>query len=229
MSFSVFKFAVEEGDVEDFRKYFDKFAHAKFGNHQFDVLQYAVYNMQTDIVEIILDSGKYDINYQNGYGKTALIIAMDEFNDESEWNAEAIFKYNPDVDVDIADNNGRNAVLAGMMSGIGQRYIMLAAEKTKNLEQFDTEMKETVVDACLRNKDMYRLHAQILADYIRRGANITEEHIYKMMGYTKSRKLSSVWKAVDDREELYDTVIKIAAEKGYDEFMPEAAKDLFVF
>jgi hypothetical protein len=90
-------------------------------------------------------------------------------------------------------------------------------------------MNETVVKACLRNKDMYRIHAQILAMYIRRGAKIDKDDIYKMMIFTKRRGISSVWKAVDAREELEVPIIEVAAEKGFDDFMSEAAKDIFVF
>lgn len=213
-----------------FTNYWKDFKDKKFGQQQYNLLQWVIMEFKPQLLEILLDDGYYDINEQNPSSKkTAIILAMDEFKDESEEMAEMIFKYYPDVDVDLADKYGRNAVLAGMMSGISSRYIMMASDRTKNLEQFDHEMKETVIDACIRNEGMYRQHAQILASYIRRGAKVSGQQIYKMMELTKSRKLSSVWKAIDGREELIDVVYKIAAEMGYDEFLPQEVQDVFLF
>ena len=86
--FPLFKTAIEDGDVETFRKYFDENSHAKFANQQYNVLQYAIYCMQPKIVEIILDSGIYDINYKNNNDETAIVIAMNEFNEIAEENAK---------------------------------------------------------------------------------------------------------------------------------------------
>lgn len=193
------------------------------------ILHYAIQELADNIVKYLLDDGYYDINSQAPDGSTPIVLAMNEFNETAEEIVEMIFKYYPNVNVDIPDSNGRNALLAGMMSGISGRYTMMVAEKTTNLEQLDTEMNETVVKACLRNKDMYRMHAQILRIFIEKGAVIDKDDIKKMMLFTARRGISVVWKAIDARPELSEMVLQVAAANGFDEFMPQAAQDLFLF
>jgi len=215
-------------------KYFEEYVWKDYKNVKiedgYNLLQYAIYNSSVDIVEFILKKKYYDINFQSATtNETAIVIAMDDFTDESVEIAEMIFKYYPDVDVDIPNKYGRNAVLTGMFSGINNRYIILAAERTKNLEQVDTEMQENVVDACIRNSEMYRTYAQILTIYINKGANISKNQLFKILGLIGDSDYSSVKQALEKREDLADDIIYLASEGGFTNFLPQTAKDMFLF
>lgn len=222
---------IEKDDINEFRA-FVWLQNIKDEKIQgYNLLQYAITQIAVKIVEFILDTRYYDINKKASDGSTAIVLAMNDFLDESVDIVKLIFRYYPDVDVDIPDLNGSNALLAGLMSGIGHAALFLVAEKTKNLEQIDIGMNETVVQACLRNNDMYRKHAQILVIYINKGAIIDERDIKNIMLYTKGtgRKNSSVWKAIDKRDDLTEKVIKVAVENEYQTFMPETIKYIFIF
>lgn len=216
-------------NVDKFKEFiWDKAKDILF-NKDYNLLHYAISKQAVGIVEFILKTDYYDINEQTNDKYTALTLAMSEYNKAAEEIVEMIFKYYPDVDVDIPNKYGRNAVLVGLMSGISNRYILMAAEKTKNLEQLDTDMNETVVKACLRDVGMYRMHAQVLALYIRKGAKIDRDDIYKIMILSPSKEHNSVWDAIDGRKEFDETVSELAIEKGCDNFLPDTVKDIFIF
>jgi ankyrin repeat protein len=221
---------IADGDLEEFKDYIWKDTDLRNqrieGNN---LLHLAIYHQAIDIVEFLLKEKYYDINEQNGDGQTPINMAMSEFNQDAEDTVEMIFKYYSDIDVDTPDRLGRNALLAGMMSGIAGRYTMLVAEKTTNLEQLDSEMNETVVDACIRNEGMYRQHAQILTMYIQRGANISKQQLMKIMGLISDNKYSTVKKSLEGRKDLEEDILYLASEGGFEDFLPQAAKDVFLF
>jgi len=212
----------------EFKKFMWEEAKDILLDKDFNLLHYAVAEQSIGIVEFILQTNYYDINEQTADKDTALTLAMSEYDNVAEEIVEMIFKYYPNVDVDIPNKYGRNAILEGLMSGINGRYTLMVAEQTQNLEQLDTEMNETVVKSCLRNTEMYRMHAQILALYIRKGAKLDVDDIYNVMLYSKSREHSSVWNAIDAREIFNETVVEIAAKIGLDSFLPDSIQDIFV-
>jgi ankyrin repeat protein len=226
----VLKDMIADGDLEEFKDYIWKDTDLRNqsieGNN---LLHLAIYHQAIDIVEFLLKEKYYDINEQNGDGQTPINMAMSEFNQDAEDTVEMIFKYYSDIDVDTPDRLGRNALLSGMMSGIAGRYTMKVADVTKNLEQLDTEMNETVVDACIRNEGMYRQHAQILTMYIQRGANISKQQLMKIMGLISDNKYSTVKKSLEGRKDLEEDILYLASEGGFEDFLPQAAKDVFLF
>ena len=195
----------------------------------YNLLQGAIYHQAIDIVEFILKEKYFDINEQADDGQTAIVMAMNEFNQDAQDIVEMIFKYYSNIDADITDRLGRNALLSGLFSGIAERYNLRVAEITKNLEQLDTEMDETVVQACIRNQGMFRQHAQLLRMYIERGAVISKPDLYKTMGLIDDVETSIVWKALKARDDLEEDILKIASSLEMDKFLPKEVQDIFLF
>ena len=224
------KNVIDSDNTKDFVEYVWKdYKNIKLDDG-YNLLQYAIYNSSVNIVEFLLDSGYYDIDYQSKEtNDTALIIAMNDFTNEAVDSVHMIFKYYPDVNVDLYNNDNKNAVGAGIYSGIEGGLVTKCAEKISNYDLKDNE-GDTIITKCLYNAALYRMHAIIIEIYINNGATVTRDNIINMLTYIGEHyKRSIVWKALQKRNDLQEMIMAVAIEKGMNDFLPEEVQDIFIF
>ncbi len=200
------------------------------GDDDLNLLQYACQYLAPRIVEFILDSGYYNINKQSlKTMDTALTITMTEYNDEASDIVDMIFNYHPKVDVDLNNDFGRNAVMCGVYSGIEGRLTTKCAELTKNLD-WEDKSGDTAITLATYNDTMFRMHAIFINIFIQRGAKVSEDNLRRMLSYISGNtRTSTVWKSIQEREDLVSLAIEIASKNEMWEFVPDDVQEMFVF
>jgi len=224
------KQVISTGDL----KYFDEYVWKDYKNVKvedgYNLLQYAIYNLSVDIAEVILKKKYYDINFQSASSnETALMIAMEYFSDESIEIVNMIFKYYPNVNVDLYNNNYVNVVSAGIVSGFDSSIILKCAEKVTDYD-LKNNHGETVLTQCLEDSILFKTHKKVISVYIDGGAKLTDNNMVKIMeNLPDDFESHIVWKSLQNRTDLSERIALIATDNNMLQFLPEAVKDIFIF